>query len=257
MLVKEFLDELEKIAPLALQEDYDNSGIQIEGPNVDLTGVLVSLDPTPQALKMAIANKCQMVLTHHPLLFKGVKRLTPKEPISDIIYMAIMNGITIYSAHTNYDSTIGGLNDVLAKKLGMFNVVPLIPSVLKEGAGIGRVGEIESPLDIREFAKLVKRLFECKTVRLAPVGPHEVRKVAICSGAGADFIETAKKAKADVYVTGDVKYHEVIKAINIGLSLVIVEHDESEKFFENEMVKFAESFGIKAFKYHERFYMYL
>ncbi len=253
MLVRELLDELEKFAPLALQEDYDNSGIQIEGPNVELSSVLVSLDPTPQALKTAVANECQLVLTHHPLLFKGIKRLTTKDPIGDMIYTTIMNNITLYAAHTNYDSAVGGLNDALAKKLKMFNVAPLVPSVLGNNSGIGRVGEVE-PMDIREFAYFVKRAFESRMVRLAPTGPHKVHRVAICSGSGSEFIEKALEAKVDVYVTGDITYHEMIKAISANLSLVIVEHDESEKFFEDEMVKFVESFGIKAFKYHESFY---
>lgn len=256
MLVREFLNKLEEIAPLALQEDYDNSGIQIDGPNVELSRVLVSLDPTPQALETAVANECQLVLTHHPLLFKGIKRLTAKNPIGDMIYTAIMNGITLYAAHTNYDSTAGGLNDVLAKKLKMSSVAPLVPSTLKNDSGIGRVGEIE-PMDIREFAFFVKKVFESRMVRLAPIGPHKVHRVAICSGSGAEFIERALEAKVDVYVTGDITYHEMIKAVNANLSLVIVEHDESEKFFENEMIKFVESFGIKAFKYHESFYAIL
>lgn len=256
MLVREFLDELEKIAPLTLQEDYDNSGVQVDGPNVNLSNVLVSLDPTPQALKTAVANECQLVLTHHPLLFEGIKRLTTKNSTGDMIYTAIMNGITLYAAHTNYDSAAGGLNDVLAKKLKMFNVTPLVPNTFGDDSGIGRVGGIK-PMDIREFAHFVKKMFESRMVRLAAVGPHEVRRVAICSGSGSEFIEKALESKADVYVTGDVTYHKIIKAVEAGLSLIIVEHDESEKFFENEMVRFVESFGIKAIKYHENFYTYL
>lgn len=253
MLVREILNKIEEIAPLFLQENYDNSGIQIDGPNIEASKILVSLDPTPQAIRIAVEEGCQLVLTHHPLLFEGVKRLTPKNAIGDMIYTAIMGGITVYAYHTNYDSAPSGLNDALARRLKMSNVSPLIPNEMMAGAGIGRVGNVES-MEIRGFAHFVKEALKAETIQLAPTGPSEIRRVAICSGSGADFIEAALKAKADVYITGDVTYHKIIEAVNSGLSLIIVGHDESEKFFEDEMKKYLESFGVKVIKYHEKFY---
>ncbi len=253
MLVEEILNKIEEIAPLFLQESYDNSGIQVDGPNIDVSKILVSLDPTPQAVKRAVEEECQLVLTHHPLLFEGLKQLTPKNAIGDMIYTAIIGGITIYASHTNYDSAPGGLNNALARRLKMSNVWPLLPNGMMVGAGIGRVGNIE-PMEIREFAHFVKTSLKAEAIQLAPTGPSEIRRVAICPGSGADFIDDALKAGADIYITGDITYHEIIKAVNSGLSLIMIGHDESEKFFEDEMKEYLESFGIKVIKYHEKFY---
>lgn len=252
MLVKKFIDELEKKAPLWLQEEYDNSGIQIDGPDVELTGVLATLDVTEESINRAVGSGCQLVLSHHPLFFRGVKRITPRDVAGRIIYASVMNGITVYSAHTNYDSANGGLNDALAEKLGLRNSKPLLPGKTEE-SGLGRIGEIDG-MEIRDFAKYVKQAFDLPHLQFAPKGPHTVRKVALCSGAGAGFIEDAVAAGADVYITGDVSYHEIINAVDSGMSVLVVGHDESEKFFEDEMIKFAESFGLKAVKHHEKFY---
>ncbi len=252
MLVKDFIKKLEEKVPLFLQEEYDNSGIQIDGPNVNLDGLLVTLDVTEEAVSRAIGSGCQLVLSHHPLFFKGIKRITPLDVKGRIIYTSVMNGMTVYSAHTNYDSVEGGINDVLSKKLGFKDPKPLVPG-RTEGSGIGRIGEVDE-IEIRDFSKLVKNSLELSHIQFAPKGPHFVRKAAICSGSGADFIDDAVAAGADVYITGDVSYHEMIKAVDSGMSMIVVGHDESEKFFEDEMIEFAESLGLKAFKHHEKFY---
>ena len=256
MLVKEILKEIERRFPLFLQESYDNSGVQIEGPNVEVTKVLVSLDPTPQAIRLAASEGCQLVLTHHPLLFNGIKKITPSESSGDIIYTSLLNSITLYALHTNYDSAPNGLNDALCKRLKMQNTNPLIKNEMMNGAGIGRVGDVEE-MEIRKFAEFVRKNLKASHVKLAVKGPHTVKKVALCSGSGADFIDDAIEAGADVYITGDVSYHSIIHAVNHGISLVVVEHDESEKFFEDEMEAFLRSLGVEAMKYHEKFYHFI
>jgi dinuclear metal center YbgI/SA1388 family protein len=255
MLVKDVLQELERRFPLFLQEDYDNSGIQIEGPNVEVERVLVSLDPTPQGIAFAADEGCQLILTHHPLLFFGIKKISPRDASGDMIFTTLLRGMTLYSLHTNYDSAPHGLNDALCKRLKMENTVPLVKDDRIDGAGLGRVGEIEE-MEIRDFARFVKTALKASHVRLAPKGPHTVKKVAICSGSGADFIDEAVKSGADVYITGDVGYHQIIHAINSGISLVIVEHDETEKFFEDEMESLLKSLNVDVLKYHEKFYQY-
>ncbi len=256
MLVKEILEKLEERFPLFLQEDYDNSGLQIAGPNIEVECAMVSLDTTLQGVELAALKECQLFLTHHPLFFLPIKRITPDDPTGNIIYSVIISSMTLYSMHTNYDSARGGLNDVLCEKLGLSNVHPLIEDERMEGSGIGRIGEIEG-MDIREFASFVKVKLAASHVRMAPIGPHIVKKVALCSGAGASLIDEAVKSGADVYVTGDVTYHNIIHALNSGLSLIVVEHDETEKFFEEEMKKLLSSFGVKTLTYHERFYHYM
>ncbi len=256
MLIEKIIDELEKRFPLFLQEEYDNSGVQIAGPNVEVECAMVSLDATPQGISLAVASGCQLFLTHHPLLFFPLKKVTPDDTTGKMLYTVIMNSMTLYSMHTNYDSAPGGLNDALCQRLGLSKVEPLVADERLEGSGMGRIGEIEG-MEIREFASFVKSAFDVQYIRMAPKGPHMVRKVAICSGAGASLIDEAVKSGADVYITGDVTYHEIIHAVNSGLSMLVVEHDETEKFFEDEMKKLLSSWGVRTLTYHEKFYHYV
>ncbi len=256
MRVKEIIQRLEEKFPLFLQESYDNSGIQIEGPDVEAERVFVSLDATPQGVKLAADEGCQLILTHHPLFFFGVKNISPRQANGDMIFTTLISGMTLYSLHTNYDSATDGLNDALCRILNLKNTKPLVPDERMEGAGLGRIGEVDE-MEIREFARYVKNRLKAPYVRLAPKGPHTVKKVAICSGAGADFIDEAVKSGADVYVTGDVTYHKIIHAIDSEISMVIVEHDESEKFFEDEMERILKSWNVDVLKYHEKFYHYV
>lgn len=252
MLVKEFISKIEEKFPLFLQQDYDNSGMQIEGPNLELSNVLVTLDVTEQAVERAIETDAQMILSHHPMLFHPLKSIRSDNFIGRMIYPIIMNSITVYSAHTNYDAAKDGLNDLLAEKLGMKDVEPLV-KIDDFGNGLGRIGTVKKQ-SIEEFTNFVRERLESDHVKFAPTGNHDVERIAICSGAGSDLLEAAISAHIDLYITGDLSYHEMAKAVQSGLSLIVVEHDETEKFFEDGMIEFAKLFGIKTTKYHERFY---
>ncbi len=252
MLVKELISELEKRIPLNLQQSYDNSGIQIEGPDVEIDKVIVTLDVTEQAVERAIDVGAQIILSHHPLLFYSIKSIKSTDFTGRMVYSSIMNSLTVYSAHTNYDAVRGGLNDILAQKLGMKETMPLL-NVGENGDGIGRIGIIDE-MEIEEIANFVKERFETDHVKFAPTGPQKIKKIAICSGGGSSLIDEVLKVGVDMYITGDLSYHDILKAVQSGLSLIVVDHDETEKFFEDGMIEILSSLGIKTVKYHERFY---
>lgn len=252
MLVKEFISKIEEKFPLSLQQDYDNSGIQIEGPNFELSNVLVTLDVTEQSVERAIETNAQMILSHHPMFFYPLKSIKADNFRERMIYPIVMNSITVYSAHTNYDAAKDGLNDLLSEKLALKDTKPLL-KIDDFGNGIGKIGSVRKQ-PIEEFTNFVKEKLEADHVKFAPTENHYVERIAICSGDGSDLLDTVLLSDADLYITGDLSYHEIAKAVQSGLSLIIVDHDETEKFFEDGMIEFANSFGIKTTKYHERFY---
>ncbi len=252
MLVKEYISKIEEKFPPILQQSYDNSGIQIEGPNVELHNVLITLDVTEQAIERAIQTDAQMILSHHPIFFHPLKSIRSDNFIGRIVYAAIMNSLTVYSCHTNYDAAIGGLNDILAMRLELKECRPLV-KIDEYGNGIGRTGFVRK-MPIEEFVNFVREKLEVDHVKFAPVGNVEIEKIAICSGSGGDFLKNAIDAGADLYITGDLSYHEISQAVQSGLSIIVVDHDETEKFFEDGMIEFSRDLGFKVTRYHERFY---
>lgn len=201
-------EAIERFAPKRLQEDYDNAGLQVGSPDQHVTGVLLCLDVTEQVLQEARERKCNLIVSHHPLLFKGLKELTGATPAQRIVIGALRDGIAIYSAHTNLDSARDGVSYEMAHILGLEDLRPLEPRPDSEYEGLGIIGNIK-PVPAIEFLRLVKDDFDVKCLRYSAASPHLViRKVALCGGSGASFIRKAIAEHADAIVTADVKYHD-------------------------------------------------
>ena len=200
---------IEQFAPLSLQEEWDNCGLQVGLPDSEVTAVLVCLDVTPEVLAEAEKRECNMVVSHHPLIFRGLKHITGSTPTESMVATAIQRGISIYSAHTNVDNAPGGMSYEMARLMHLRNVEVLCPQAGSTESGLGVIGDIE-PLPALEFLRRVKETFHVKGLRYSANSPTLViRKVAMCGGAGADFIKDAIRSNADVYVSGDIKYHEM------------------------------------------------
>lgn len=205
---------LDKIAPFSKQEEWDNSGFLIgEGGKV-IKRVLVCLDCTENTVKQAVENNCELIVSHHPVIFRAQKTFTEKNPA----YLAAKNGISVISAHTCYDFADGGVSDTLAKKIGLENI-------RKSPTGEYTLGDI-SELSVLELAEKVKSSLNshiclCK-------GEKRVKTVAVCGGAGFDFIEDAEKNGADVYVTGESDHHEFLDVMNMNIALITAGHFETE-----------------------------
>lgn len=335
--VNDIIKKFEELIPTYLAEKWDNVGLQVGTLQRSCNGILTCLDVTADVIDYAIAQNLNLIVSHHPLIFNGIKKLDTKNYLGSIIEKAIKNDITIYSAHTNLDIANNGLNDFVAEKLGLLNIKGLVKTdyieqnyklvvfvpeeyaenvrqaIAAAGAGwignysdctfemtgngyfkpleganpfigkisevecvkekrletivpanklnkvlkamseshpyeeiaydiypltkphtnyyLGRVGELKEALDFNEFHKKLKNVFEASTtIRLAGKKKDKIRKIAICTGAGASFIDNAVKCEADAYITGDVKYHEAQKAKEKELLLIDAGHFGTEKF---------------------------
>ena len=235
MKVKEITDAIEQYAPLRLQEEWDNAGIQVGDPEADITGVLLCTDATEAVVAEAIDRGYNLVISHHPLIFRGLKKIMGRTPVERTVAMAIKHDITIYSAHTNMDSAWQGVSFRMADKLGMKNVrflddndVPPYGEQESSTAGCGVIGDIE-PTAAREVLKRVKAAFEVGAVRYSGDGDCIVSRVALCGGAGGFLLDKAVEQGAQLYVTADMRYHDFLDW-HQRIVVADIGHYESEHF---------------------------
>ncbi len=225
--VKDIAEAIEAVAPKSLQESYDNAGLQVGNPEMEVSAVLLSLDVTEEVLEEAIQRHCNMIVTHHPLLFKGLKELTGRTSPERIVIRAIRENVAIYSAHTNLDSAWEGVSYEMAHILNLRDLKVLEPKPGTPELGLGIIGQVQ-PTPKLEFLRRVKDAFKVKCLRYSGQSPHlVVRRVAVCGGAGASLIRAAMQDGADIIVTGDVKYHDFT---TYGLDIIVADigHYESE-----------------------------
>lgn len=225
--VRDIATIIEDFAPKSLQESYDNAGLQVGDPNASVTAVLLCLDVTEDVLKEAKERECNMIVSHHPLIFKGLKSLTGENTTQKLVIEALKNNIAVYSAHTNLDSVWDGVSHELARRLGIKDLEVLEPQENNLKAGLGVVGNIK-PLPKIEFLRKIKETFNVGALRYSAQSPSVVvRRVAVCGGSGASLITAAIRNKADILVTGDVKYHDFT---SFGDDIIIADigHYESE-----------------------------
>lgn len=218
---------IEDFAPKGLQESYDNAGLQIGDPDMEVSAVLLCLDVTEDILSEALERQCNLIVSHHPLLFKGLKEVTGKTSTERIVMRAIKENVAIYSAHTNLDSAWEGVSYQIAHLLNLSNIAVLEPKPGIPDVGLGVIGDVQ-PTPKLEFLRKVKETFKVKCLRYSAQSPQlVVRKVAVCGGSGASLIRDAIAAGADIIITGDVKYHDFT---SFGLDIIIADigHYESE-----------------------------
>lgn len=227
MQIKEIIDTLEEFAPLALQEDYDNAGVQVQSvPDEKVSGILLCLDITEDVIDEAVALHCNMIVSHHPLIFRARKKITTGDYIGRCICKAIQHGITLYAAHTNLDNAQGGVNFMMAEKIGLKNLRFLLAGA--EG-GSGLIGELESPMPKSEFLAYVKQTFKAGVARFNDCVKPEVKTVALCGGAGSFLVDEAVGQKADAFITGEISYHHFFGLEN-DILMVELGHYETEQY---------------------------
>lgn len=333
MKIKEIISHLEEFAPLSLQESYDNSGLIIGHPDEDVKQALICLDITEDTLEEAIQHDCKLVISHHPLIFKGLKKLTGNNLVERLVLKAIKNNISIYAIHTNLDNVLNGVNAKIADKLALnkcsilqgrkgllrklitfcpveqaeevrnalfkagagsignydfcsFNIEgqgtfrasenanpfvgeksslhcekevrieTIFPSykesvVMKalfmshpyeevaydiyslenaiKNVGSGIIGELENEITEKEFLEKLKLIFKTDSIKHTELLNKKIKKVAICGGSGSFLIQSAKMAKADVFVSADFKYHDFFEADG-NILIADIGHFESEQF---------------------------
>lgn len=229
MKIKEVAAALERFAPLPLQESYDNAGLQIgltEDENA--SGALLCLDVTEEVLEEAVRKGCNLVVSHHPLIFRPLRHVTGHTMVERCVAQAIRKGISIYSAHTNLDNASGGVNFMMAERLGLADVRFLQPLAAGEG-GSGIIGQLPEAVPTSEFLKKVANAFVVEALMHNEWYGREVRTVALCGGAGDFLLDEAIRQGADAFLTGEMGYHRYFgheDEILIG----VMGHYQSEQF---------------------------
>lgn len=224
MKVRDIIQIIEDFAPLSIQEGWDNSGLCVGSPEDEATSVLLGLDCTEQLVDEAIECGADLIITHHPLIFSGLKKISPDDQIGAAVIKAVRAGISIYAAHTNADKVIAGVSGAMAARLGLKDV-----EILEEdgdGTGLGVVGNLPEPVSAEEATALVKERFSLKMVKTsAPVG-CKISRIAMCGGSGSSLIESARRSKAQLYISGDISYHHFFTPK--GFMIMDIGHYESE-----------------------------
>ncbi|MBQ9518449.1 MAG: Nif3-like dinuclear metal center hexameric protein [Firmicutes bacterium] len=227
MLVKDVVNAVEKLAPPELAEHWDNVGLLIGDEKKPCKRVLFALDAIDAVIDEAIEEKADMIVTHHPIIFKGVSSVNTKTALGRRIIKLVKNDIAVYCAHTSLDIAAGGTNDILADTLKLKNKEGLIPL---ENGFMGRTGSLDTPVSLREFTQNVIETLGMPSVNVTGDENTVIKKIGLCTGSGADrdFMLAAKKAGCDVYITGDVKYHDAQFADDIGICLIDATHFYTE-----------------------------
>jgi dinuclear metal center YbgI/SA1388 family protein len=230
MQLHELTNFLESIADLSLQESYDNSGLIYGDPEMTIDGVLCSLDCTREVLMEAKERKCNVVVSHHPILFSGIKKFNRQHYVDQAIIHAIKNEIAIYAIHTNLDNVFqNGVNQKIAQKLDLQGLEILLPKPGTKEIGAGIKGQLKQSLSATDFLSLVKSQLNTAVIRHTRIVKNQIQKVAVAGGSGSFLIKEAIQSGADAFVTADIKYHDFFDADD-RILLVDVGHYESEQF---------------------------
>ena len=224
MKVRDVIKVIEDFAPLSIQEGWDNSGLCVGSPDDEVTSILMGLDCTERLVDEAIGCGADMIITHHPLIFSGLKRISPDDAVGAAVIKAVRAGISIYAAHTNADKVIAGVSGAMAARLGLTDVRILDED--GEGTGLGVVGNLPEPISAEEAIRLVKERFALKMIKASAPVDKPISRIAMCGGSGSSLIKNAMKAGADLYISGDISYHNFFTPE--GFMLMDIGHYESE-----------------------------
>ncbi len=233
--VADIITVLEDFAPTGLAENWDAVGLQVGAPQQACKKVGLALDLTKQTLQEALNKQVDLIVVHHPLLFRPVKAIRFDEPMGTLLQTLCAKKIGLYAAHTNLDSTVGGLNDYLADQIDLRerrSILPqpdTTPAAFRDTvAGLGRAGSLPEPTSLGALANKLNKRFKPAALRIIGDKNRIIETVAMCTGSGGALIAEAATTGADCYITGDVKYHQALDAEAIGLSVLDVGHFATE-----------------------------
>ncbi len=241
MTVRELYEKLSACMPESLRCEWDNDGIMCCGAStLDVNNVLITLDVTEEVVDYAIAHNFDLIISHHPLIFKPIYALCEEEHISRKLIKLITNNITVFSFHTRADRAVGGVNDILASLFELNDVTYFGEDDL------GRVGTLKEELELDEFLELVKTTLGCDAVRYAD-GYNMVSRVAFVGGDGKDYVKSAIEAGADTFVSGRLSYNVMEEASELGINLIEAGHYFTEAPITNFFADLVASFDGNAY----------
>ena len=224
------LSALERFAPLPLQESWDNAGLQVGLTETEVSGALLCLDVNERIVDEAVQKGCNLIVSHHPLLFRGLKTISDLTDVQRTVMKAIQKGICVVSMHTNMDNAKGGVNFKIAEKLGLQQVRFFAPKTV-DGieAGSGVIGEYADPLAADDFVKAVKQAFDVECALCNELLRRPISRVAICGGAGDFLLDAAVAEGADAFITGEMHYHQYF-GYEQTIQICVIGHYQSEQF---------------------------
>ena len=232
--VQNIYDYLDKIAPFASQPKDDNSGLLVGDFASRVNKVLVCLDVTAEVVWEAAEKQVDLIIAHHPLMYRPVSRIMSDEPL----YLLIQNGIHLIAAHENLDRANDGISDIMLELMG-FAKSQVSPTTLEpeypHGAGLGRVVELDKAITAKELARKAKTAFGCTVVRYVD-GGKPISKIAVCSGGGGFLAQTALDMGCDAYICGDIKWFNFVAASNCGFTLIDAGHFHTENIYCDALV---------------------
>lgn len=245
--VDDIIAVVEQIAPLDLAEQWDNCGLQVGSRSQQVKKVWVALDPLLPVVDAAADQGIDLIITHHPLLFQSVKSIDLDSAIGKVIAIAVEHHIALYAAHTNLDSAHHGINTRLADLIGLSDIEPLISGdidsryamdrVEATQTGLGRIGWLDPPRTVGELVEPIKRRLHLGRVRIAGDTNLKVSRAAVCSGAGSSLMEAFLSSDAQVYISGDLRYHDARAVEEAGRALIDVGHFASEQIVIDSLVE--------------------
>lgn len=240
MLCKEIIQVIEAAYPREAALDFDNVGLLAGRMEKEVKRVYIALDATDAVIDRAVEAGADMLITHHPLIFSPLKKVTDEDFVSRRVVKLIQNDISYYAMHTNYD--VLGMAELAEKILGIRNTEVLDITMEKDGKpeGIGRIGELEKPMTLEECCVYVKHKLNLGSLKVFGDMQAEVSRLAISPGSGKTAIAAAIAKGADVLVTGDIGHHDGLDAVEQGLSVIDAGHYGTEYIFIDDMRRFLE-----------------
>ncbi|MBL0716262.1 MAG: Nif3-like dinuclear metal center hexameric protein [Desulfosarcina sp.] len=235
--VDDIIAALEALAPSRLAEAWDNVGLQVGHPEWSVQRILVALDPTPEVVEEAVDTGASVIITHHPLIFRPLRHLNLATAAGALVQRLIDERVAVISAHTNLDSVQGGINDVLAEIIGLKAVVVLQPAAADEQCGLGRVGKLDQPVRLEALVTNIQQRMGLPHIRYAGDPDRSVQRVAVCSGSGGSLLEVFLASPADVFVTGDVRYHDAREIEAHRRGVIDIGHFESERIIVQHLAE--------------------
>ncbi len=224
------LSALERFAPLPLQESWDNAGLQVGLTEAEVSGALLCLDVNERIVDEAIAKGCNLIVSHHPLLFRGLKQITDGNDVQRTVIKAIKHDIVVISMHTNMDNAQDGVNWKIAEHLGLTKTAFFAQKTV-DGleAGSGVIGTLPEAMAADDFVLLVKRQFDVECAQCNELLRRPIQRVAICGGAGDFLLDDAVRQGADAFITGEMRYHQYF-GYEQRIQICVIGHYQSEQF---------------------------
>jgi dinuclear metal center YbgI/SA1388 family protein len=224
----EIADYLDQIAPPELAESWDNAGLLLGRGQTVVHRLLTCLTLTQSVADEAVEWDARMIVTHHPILFRGTKRITDESAEGRLLLTLAEAGTAVFSPHTRFDSCANGINQQIAESLGLRDIRPLRPSMINPGTGTGRTGVFVAPVSRTDFLGRLQRQCRASYLEFSPGHSDAVCRVAIGCGAASELLEDAVRLECDTFVTGEARFHSVLESQSLGINLVLMGHFASE-----------------------------